>query len=86
MKKKVKEFFENLTWNVKAFLYQPIIPVKPLEWVIFMDGSYDGESDKYVFYCIKHYKNYKDGYTVKVKKAEHDAVIAAIHAIFEEEN
>lgn len=83
MKKKVKEFLNNVAWYVKGFLRQPVVPKKSVEWVIAHEGSYDGSNDKYAFYWIG---NFKKGYTVKVSKKENDAYIVAYKTIFEEEN
>lgn len=65
--KKFKEFIENVTWNIKAFILQPIIPVKTMDWVIANNCSWSGNSGngKWQYYW---YKDFKTGYQVKVKK------------------
>lgn len=65
---KIKEFFEDVVWNIKAFIAQPIIFTKPLQWVIDNDCSYSGKSNngKWDYYW---YGDFKTGYQVKVRRS-----------------
>lgn len=52
---KMKDFFEDAIWTVKAFIAQPVIPIVSLDYVKEYDGSWNGnnaEVDKYVFYEV----------------------------------
>ena len=59
---KVKDFI----WNIKAFIKQPIIPIKTMEWVTENNCSYIGESEngKWRYYW---YGNFKTGHQVKIR-------------------
>ena len=67
---KIKEFFEDLVWNIKAFLTQPYTPIVSMDYVITHNGSYssnDFMTDKYVHYWIGDFNTGKE---VKVKSAD----------------
>jgi hypothetical protein len=52
---KVRDFFEDAIWTIKAFIAQPIIPIVSLDYIKENAGSWNGnnaETDKYVFYEV----------------------------------
>lgn len=71
---KIKEIFEDVIWNIGAFLRQPIIPQKSVEWVVANDCSYSGISAnrKWTYYW---YGDFKTGYQVKVDSYENAAYV-----------
>ena len=65
----MKEFLENIIWNVRAFINQPIIPIKTMDWVTKNNCSFIGTSknNKWNYYW---YGNFKTGYQVKVRRSK----------------
>jgi hypothetical protein len=66
----IKNIFDDVIWNIKAFIAQPIIPTVSMQYVLDNDGTYssnDFMSDKYVYYWIG---DFKTGKQVKVKSLD----------------
>ena len=67
---KFKQFFEDLIWNIKSFIYQPFVHTVTMDYVITQNGSYSSNNmltDKYVYYWIG---DFKTGKAVKVKSID----------------
>ena len=72
MFKKIAEWWSDPDWSepwwsIRAFLLQPIVPTKTIEWIEKNKCSYNGSSEngKWDYYW---YGSFKKGYEVKVRR------------------
>lgn len=77
----MKEKIEDILWTIKAFIYQPVIFRKSIEWIIEHEGSYNGISanNKWVYYWVG---DFKKGKQYKVLKSENDAYVARKDGVY----
>ena len=62
----MREIIDKVLFTIKAFIHQPIILTKSMDFVKKHNGSFSGadENNTYAYYWIN---DYKTGYEVKVK-------------------
>ena len=65
---KIKEKLENIVWNIKAVLHQPIVHKVNLQYVLDKNLSWSCSTDKWCYYWEGDFKTGKE---VKVSRIEY---------------